>query len=163
MKRPLILGTGTAVLIKMQSDRLLGGCWTSLVISKHLNRQSPLSYAAGGDSGERVAFTLPSVSLAAFLRRLLARSLLPSRNNQSAEQQEQDDDDDDDDDDEEEEEGEGRGRGGRLPRSALPPSVRKDTRNQLAGPPATTRDAPSRGPREEVRAVFMNQLVSESA
>jgi len=40
-----------------------------------------------GDSGER-AFTLSSVSLAAFLRRLLARSLLPSRNNQSAEQQE---------------------------------------------------------------------------
>jgi len=58
-----------------------------------------------GDSGER-AFALSSVSLAAFLRRLLARSLLPSRNNQSAEQQQE----------EEEEEGE---RG--LPRSALPP------------------------------------------
>jgi len=139
MKRPLILGTGTAVLIKMQSDRLLGGCWTSLVISKHLNRQSPLSYAAGGDSGERVAFTLPSVSLAAFLRRLLARSLLPSRNNQS----------DDDDDDEEEEEGGGEGAWGKATAFGSPPlgkeGYKKSTRGTTRHDPGCTESWTPRG------------------
>lgn len=40
MKREVFLEPLRIVLIKMQSDGLLGGCGTRLVISKHLNRQS---------------------------------------------------------------------------------------------------------------------------
>jgi hypothetical protein len=92
---------------------------------------------------------LPSVSLAAFLRRLLARSLLPSRNNQSAEQQEQDDDDDDDDDDEEEEEGGGEGAWGKATAFGSPPlgkeGYKKSTRGTTRHDPGCTESWTPRG------------------